>query len=237
MDLKELELLAEAAERHWYYASKARAVLACLANHTPERILDVGAGSGFFSKVLLRETGARSAICVDRGYTSEWEESCAGKPVAFRRSISEVDADVVLMLDVLEHADNDRELLRQYVDKARRGTRFVISVPAFSWLWSKHDDFLEHRRRYTLRGLQAVVADVRLSPVRSHYFFAGVFPAVAVHRVLRRLWNRGASAASDLRQHHPVTNSLLARLCSAESGIARYNRAFGLTVFSVSEKA
>ena len=55
---------------HWYYASKACALRRCLEKD-PERILDVGAGSGFFSKMLLQRTAARSAVCVDPGYATD----------------------------------------------------------------------------------------------------------------------------------------------------------------------
>ena len=68
MDLKEAGLLGADQGTHWYYASKARALLHCLDRKDPERILDVGAGSGFFSKFLLRRTSAKSAVCVDPGY-------------------------------------------------------------------------------------------------------------------------------------------------------------------------
>ena len=55
------------------------------------------------------------------------------------------------MMDVLEHVSDDVGLVREYAKRAKPGTRFVVSVPAFMWLWSGHDVFLEHHRRYTLR--------------------------------------------------------------------------------------
>ena len=44
-------------------------------------------------------------------------------------------------MDVLEHVADDLALLKEYVDKARPGTAFLITVPAFQFLWSGHDDF------------------------------------------------------------------------------------------------
>ena len=52
-----------------------------------------------------------------------------------------------MIADVLEHVDDDLALLRQYAAKLGEGGRIVITVPAFSFLWSGHDVFLEHRRR------------------------------------------------------------------------------------------
>lgn len=236
MDLKEAGLLGGDQGGHWYYASKARALRRCLAGRAPERILDVGAGSGFFSKMLLRQTTARSAMCVDPGYAEEWSETESGKTISFRRSSPVGDADVVLFMDVIEHVDDDIGLLRTYAEPAQPGTRFVVSVPAFSWLWSDHDEFLEHRRRYTLNQTLRVLSDAGLSPVMGFYFFAALFPAVAAQRLWQRLRPARQSPKSELRQHHPLTNSLLAGICLGESALARHNRAFGLTAFAVAEK-
>ena len=146
------------------------------------------------------------------------------------------DADLVLLMDVLEHVDDDVALLRAYAEPARSGTRFVVSVPAFSWLWSQHDEFLQHRRRYTLSRTLGVLSDAGLSPVAGFYFFAALFPAVALDRLWRRWRTAPGNPASDLRRHHPVTNGILTGICLAESTIARHNRAFGLTAFGVAEK-
>ena len=236
MDLKELGLLGGNEGNHWYYASKARALRECLVDRQAGKILDVGAGSGFFSKMLLRETPATSAVCVDPGYAEDWSESHFGKTIAFRRSAPVGDADLVLLMDVLEHVDDDVGLLREYAGPARSGTRFIVSVPAFSWLWSGHDEFLEHRRRYTLNQTLRVMSAAGLTPVIGFYFFAALFPAVAATRLWRRLRAGGQNPASDLRVSHPLTNRLLTGICLAECTIARHNRAFGVTAFGVAEK-
>jgi SAM-dependent methyltransferase len=236
MDLKEVGLLGIAQESHWYYASKASALKQALGDRQPERILDVGAGSGFFSRMLLRDTSAQCAICLDTGYAEDRSEVHFAKPIAFRRASPVGDADLVLLMDVLEHVDDDVALLRELTSTAKRRTRFIVSVPAFSWLWSGHDEFLEHRRRYTLNGALGVLSAAGLTPVAGFYMFAAVFPAVAVQRLWQRRRAGTQAAKSNLRQHHPWTNAMLTRLCLAESAIARHNRAFGLTVFGVAEK-
>ena len=236
MDLKEVGLLGSDEDSHWYYASKARALRRCLGPGDPKRILDVGAGSGFFSKMLLRHTGAQRAVCVDPGYPRDWSEIHAGKPLDFRRASPVDDVDLVLLMDVLEHVDDDVGLLRAYAAPARPGTRFVVSVPAFSWLWSAHDEFLEHRRRYTLNQVLEMLSGAGLSSPTGFYFFGALLPAVAAQRLWRRQWGAPRTAASDLRRHHPLTNALLTGICRAECTIARHNRAFGLTAFGVAEK-
>ena len=235
MDLKE-RVTGVSQDTHWYYVSKSQALMQAIGAREPKRILDVGAGTGFFARMVLRHTRAASALCIDSGYSGDWDEIHAGKPIAFRRDGEVGDADLVLMMDVLEHVDDDVALLRRFSMRAAAGTRFIVSVPAFSFLWSPHDEFLEHRRRYTLNGTVRVITASGLTPVSGFYFFASVFPAVAAQRLGRRLWRTPAAPASDLREHSRSVNRLLTWLGRAESSIARHNRAFGLTAFAIGEK-
>jgi SAM-dependent methyltransferase len=236
MDLKELDLIGPDQERHWYYASKSHALRRALGDYQPRQILDVGAGSGFFARVLLRDTAAQSAVCVDPGYADERSELYFDKRLVFSRTIPVAEADLVLLMDVLEHVDDDVGLLRDVGSRTGPEARFIVSVPAFSWLWSGHDEFLGHRRRYTHEGLRRVLAAAGLRPLAGFYMFAAIFPAVAAQRLWQRVRRSAGPPTSDLRRHRGWSNALLTRLCIAESAIARHNRAFGLTAFAVAEK-
>jgi hypothetical protein len=237
MDIKETEILGEDAGKHWYYRSKAEAVERCLTGNPFNTILDVGAGSGFFSRHLLANTPAGAAYCVDPNYPHEWRETVAGKPLSFLRGTEAVAADLVLLMDVLEHVDDDVGLLREYAAKALPHAAFLISVPAFRWLWSAHDVFLGHRRRYTLPQLEANVRRAGIEVIRSNYFYGAVFPLAAAVRLLRRGHGHDATASSDLRRHHPAVNSLLHVICSAETTVMSRNRAFGLSIFCLGRRA
>lgn len=237
MDLKEEDILGEQIGEHWYYRSKAAAVRHFLANKQFRNLLDVGAGSGFFSKDLLMKYPIESATCVDTGYREDHEEWVNGKCVHFKKSCGETDTDLVLMMDVLEHVDDDRSLLKDYVDKVPSGTFFLITVPAFSFLWSDHDVFLGHRRRYTLGQIEQVISDSKLSLVGGAYFFGLVFPIAAFVRLLPKLRTQNnRSAKSSLVRHNAFSNWLLALLCKLELPLFPYNRIAGLSVFCLARK-
>lgn len=74
MDLKENEILGDDIGKHWYYRAKARALQAILQNTHYTNILDVGAGSAFFSRYLLNTISEGSSYCVDTGYEGEYDE-------------------------------------------------------------------------------------------------------------------------------------------------------------------
>lgn len=236
MDLKETEILGDSISSHWYYRSKAQAVRQLLGDFKPSVILDVGAGSGFFSRHLLQHTTAGTAWCVDTSYTQDSHASLDGKSIHFRRTVDAMDADLVLFMDVLEHVDNDVELLSDYVQKVPRGAYFLISVPAFQFLWSGHDEFLEHKRRYRLQEIEGVAMRSGLKIQQGIYYFGAVFPIAATIRLLQKVLPTGTTARSQLSQHHPAVNGLLAALSHAELRVMGANRLAGLSAFCLARK-
>lgn len=235
MDLKETDILGSSIDQHWYYCSKAAATTRLLGDTHVEKILDVGAGSGFFSHHLLTRTTASEAWCVDISYDADSDTTTAGKPVHYRRSIDSIDADLVLLMDVLEHVDDDVGLLKAYIEKVPSGSRFLMTVPAFQFLWSGHDDFLEHKRRYTLPQLERVAREAGLTVKKGAYYFGAVFPIAATLRLLPQ-GAQPSSPRSQLKQHHPLVNTLLKTLCSFELPLMGANRLAGLTVFVLAQK-
>ncbi len=233
MDLKEEDILGADIGRHWYYRSKAAALRRAVAGLQPRHILDVGAGSGFFSRHLLAETGAQSALCVDTGYTSERDDSVAGKPVLFRRDTGPTNCDLVLMMDVLEHVDDDRGLLRHYAAKVPSAAHFLVTVPAFRFLWSGHDVFLEHKRRYRLGEIEATMRQAGLEVVRGSYYFGLVFPLAAAVRLATR---SSDEPRSSLSRQGAFANGLLGAICAAELPMFPINRLAGLSAFVLARK-
>jgi len=237
MDLKEEKILGGAVGEHWYYASKAAALNRYLAGILYRRSLDVGSGSGFFTRHLLTTTSLEEGLCVDTGYAQDRDEWVGGKPMRKRRAYHGEPADLALFMDVLEHVDDDTGLLTFYADRLPRGAHVFITVPAFGFLWSGHDVFLGHRRRYTLASLEETVRSARLSVLRASYYFGFVFPIVAARRIMSGLRHNRVTPRSDLQRHPALVNAALRLACAAELPVLRYNRLAGLSVFCLAEKS
>ena len=233
MDLKEEDILGADIGRHWYYRSKAAALRRAVGYLKPQRLLDIGAGSGFFSRHLLAEGGAQSALCVDIGYKNDADDEVAGKPVRYRRDTGPTDCDLVLMMDVLEHVDDDSGLVRLYADKVPSGAHFLATVPAFRFLWSGHDVFLEHKRRYRLPEIEATMREAGLMVVHGAYYFGFVFPLAAAVRLAHR---GEAEPRSSLKKHDALTNGILTAVCAAELPLFSVNRLAGLSAFVLARK-
>jgi SAM-dependent methyltransferase len=233
VDLKEEALLGGQVHRHWYYRAKLAALLRAIEPVPSCHVLDVGAGSGFFARSLLEAGRAEQAICIDPGYPEDRDEMVSGKPLLYRRALAEPDPDVklVMMMDVLEHVEDDEQLVREYVDQVPSGAHVIVTVPAFRWLWSGHDVFLEHYRRYSLPGLEKVLRASGLKVEFASYYYGAILPLAAGFRLGKRLLGEDTSKPkSDMRQFGPLLNSLFWGACRAELPFLGMNRIGGLSV-------
>ena len=95
-----------------------------------------------------RLTNGQVGVCVDPAYQEERQEIFNGKPICFLHRIGSEKCDLILLMDVLEHVDDDVGLLRSALVAAAEHAYVLISVPAFQRLFSAHDRFLEHKRLY-----------------------------------------------------------------------------------------
>ena len=238
MDVKEEAILGSDIDGHWYYVAKGRAMRAFLGNQEFDEVLDVGAGSGVFSRQLLDGGLARRATCVDTGYQVEREEKHNGREIRFLREIKAVSQTLILMMDVLEHVDDDVGLLRAYTSDMPRDGRVLISVPAFEFLWSSHDVFLEHHRRYTLLRIEQTIQQAGLQVLKSRFFFGTLFPIAAAVRIGERIRLGGSEveARSHLKRSSRPVNDLLVALHDLERmTLFHFNKLAGLTVFCLAK--
>lgn len=233
MDVKELSQLSGPPERHWYYAAKFDLLSSTVRAFDARRVVDVGAGSGVFARLLLEHTDCDEATCVDPAYERDRDETVNGKVLRFRRAFEDRDFDLILLMDVLEHVDDDVALLGGVAASARPGTPVFITVPAFAFLWSAHDVFLEHRRRYTAKMLESTMKRSKLTVDRIRYFYAAILPLVVVARLLTR--ERDPSKGSDLRPTPAIVGWLLKTVLKIERvAIFPVNRLAGLSVVGIS---
>lgn len=238
MDLKEERAIGGDPQSHWRHISKGRAIRSLIGERHFARVLDVGAGSGVYARMLTAAGIAERATCIDPNYSDAQMRAASRGPFSFVRSVSETDASLVLMIDVIEHVDDDVALVSEYVRMAPAGATFVISAPAFNFLWSAHDDILEHRRRYTLQTLEAAVAAAGLKPLTLRYFFGALFPAVAALRLADRALKGDREAKAGALKAAPkwLNRSLVAIHDLERAALFPFNRLAGVTALCLAEK-
>jgi SAM-dependent methyltransferase len=94
--------------------------------------------------------------------------------------------DLVLMLDVLEHIENEKAVMFELKRVLKNGGFILISVPAFRCLWSFHDEQAGHKRRYKKRELEALCREFDFEIVEGSYFNSALFlPIYIIRKILR----------------------------------------------------
>ncbi len=234
MDLKELESGVN-PEIHWYYQSKKLPMFAyakkLLKNTNGLTIVDVGSGSGFFAISLEKEfpQGIKKVYLVDINYTAE--EIAATKNNKIEKTLripEKIENGLVILMDVLEHLEDDLKMLQE-IKAACVGdnNHFFITVPAFTSLWSGHDDYLGHYRRYKIATLTAVLKKANFTTHNSYYLYGSLFPMVFAARKLGNLKKK--EATSNMKPFNPLVNKILLAVTSAEMAFTSANKVFGVT--------
>jgi SAM-dependent methyltransferase len=190
--------LYELEERHWWFRGRRCVIRALigLASLPPEpEILDAGCGTGanlVHFGPLGRARGVDPSAeaveyCRRRGLEGVSQARLEALP------FDDASFDLLLACDVLEHIEDDDGALRELRRVARRDGTLLITVPAYEWMWSEHDDRHHHLRRYTLRRLRARAAGTGWRPVLATYFNSLLLPPIAGVRMIGRLRRNGAS--------------------------------------------
>ncbi|MFS8585198.1 MAG: methyltransferase domain-containing protein [Acidimicrobiia bacterium] len=217
----------ETPHRHPWEVVRARFFRSLITRHAggtpPRRILDVGAGDGFFAGELSRETaGAAEIVCWDVNYRSE--DLAADLPPGVVRTAEEPSGtfDLVLLLDVLEHIDDDAGFLdRSVLPHLAEGALVVVSVPAYQRLFSSHDEALDHRRRYSPGRLRALLAP-RLDVVERGGLFASLVPVRAAEVVRERLVGPPPSHGIGAWRGGPALTRAVSGALAADAAVGRW---------------
>ena len=199
--------------KHWYYHIKFRAIQKALKNIdlNSSLLIDIGAGSALFSKQLsLLHTGLR-VIAVDVNYKKEIETST--DTFEYVTEVPPGVGNVFLLNDVLEHIEDDVDFLSRVVREAPKSSLFVITVPAMMSLWSSHDVFLKHFRRYQQSEVEQLCALTGLSGRKGQYLYGLFYPFAALQRKLDLKKN---SSKSKLVEAGPILNPLIKVFSSAD---------------------
>lgn len=132
------------------------------------------------------------------------------------------DADVVLLLDVLEHIEGDRAFLSGLIGRMKPGANLIMTVPADPRLWSPHDASHHHFRRYTTTTLQQVWRDLPIRPRLLTPFNTRLFPLIFLARTISQRRGRAlGQASSDLTMPVAWVNRTLEAVFYGESARIR----------------
>lgn len=207
-------------DTHWWYVARRRILNKVLKGICKDRIgstiLEAGCGSGG-NLEMLSSFGTVHAMEMD-------DES---REIANRRKICQVKKgslpdeipyeggfDLICLLDVLEHIEDDLATLKTLSSQLTPGGHLLVTVPAYQFLWSQHDVINHHKRRYTKSALRKLVSESGLRSVYTTYFNFFLFAMILTTRMFHKLFRR--KTASDLKLPSRAINHALTRIFGSE---------------------
>jgi SAM-dependent methyltransferase len=161
------------------------------------RVLEVGGGIGNFTpriagiaqkvvslepneycfKQLHEKAGHLANVTLHRG-TAESLDSILPPGEKF---------DAIVLMNVLEHIQDDRAVLAQLQKYLAPGGRLVVLVPAGQWAFGANDDRLGHYRRYDKRYARQLFAGLGLAvDCLRFYNFIGIWGWWWNAKIMRR---------------------------------------------------
>jgi SAM-dependent methyltransferase len=208
-------LHAEREETYWWWVAKNRIICALIerfwlngtlsasegsassssSSSSRPRALDIGCGAGGILAKLASPPFNFDAVGIDMSPIAR--EYCA------KRGLTALDGslpdnlpfkdpqsfDVIVMSEVVEHVPQDRASIAAAARLLRPGGLLVCTVPAHMWLWSAHDDFNYHQRRYTRSQFGDLFKnlDTPMEQLLLSYYQAASFPLVVGGRFVGKL--------------------------------------------------
>lgn len=224
---------------HWWFVGRRQLVLQELARHGVGQslpILDVGCGTGgmlvhlerFGPSVGVDPAPEAADGCRQRGVPFV----LGGHPLPFRDGTF----GTATALDVIEHVPDDVALLREIRRVLRPGGLLAVTVPAYRFLWSRHDELNHHKRRYRRRELRAVMAEAGFEICKLSYYNTLLFPAAVARKALMR-FGRNDGPASHLEEVPGPLNTVLRTILVGESPLVqRWDMPFGASLICVARR-
>lgn len=181
-------------DRSFWFRHRNRAILTVLDRVPPDGCLvDIGGGNGYVALAL--QEASYSVVLLEPGPDGVREARRRGVRTIIHSTVQNAElkpgcVPSAGMFDVLEHIEDDVGILRTLKSGLRPGGRFYLTVPAYRFLWSVHDEYAQHYRRYQLRSLIRLLRTVGFEVLYATYFFAPLPLPIFIGRTLPTLLGR-----------------------------------------------
>lgn len=222
MDLVEI---GDGVRRHpWElarYTALGRIIRDVIHDGVHFEVLDVGSGDGYFAGRFVDDFPRIGRfVAYDPMLGEEDLRVMNHEKLEFVNRVPERMFDLVLLLDVLEHIDDDVKFLEDTILKVVKPSSFVlISVPSYQSLFSHHDTFLGHKRRYSPSQLNEV-AGVHLQVVDFGTMFFLPLVARYIQTRLSRSNSSDGTAVGGWKRG-PIITALIEKILNCDIAIAQ----------------
>ncbi len=234
-------------ERHWWLRARRNAILSHVVR-VPHNvsIVDVGCAGGSLIKDLRKKgytdvrgiDTSKDAVmyCASHGITEVELGDARALP------FPDQSMDVVIASDTLEHIEDDGKALREWQRVLKPHGLAIVYVPAFSFLWSTHDQTNLHYRRYTKYILTERLRTAGFTIQDASYWnmtlFIPLYCLRIIQNIVQKLKKNNSVSHTESVRSYPLLNTLLYILLRSENFLLAHgiHFPFGISVYALATK-
>lgn len=237
--------LAKIEDGNFWFESRNRLLVWALNRHYPKarNFLEIGCGTGFVLSGIRSEFPGLVLYGCDMfveglAYAHQRTPQASLFQMDARNIPFEEEFDVIGAFDVLEHIEEDQEVLSQMRKAVRQGGGIILTVPQHPFLWSQTDDYGHHVRRFTAKELKNKAEDAGFEVLKMTSFVSLLFPLMAISRLKNRHSADAYDPMSEVKINH-LMNTLFRRILDFERLIINVGLSFpvGGSLLLIARKA
>jgi len=248
-DVAAFKFLFEMEQKHFWHVGRKEIILDILKRNIPDlnkiRMLEIGCGNGNVLDYLKQNSISIEGCDLfleGLKFCRQRSSSIPLYQIDILTMPFKEEYEVIGLFDVLEHIEDDRKALSMIHKALRPGGHLVLTVPAYQFLWSCHDDISHHVRRYDRKVLMAKLKQSGFSLSRLTYFMFLLFPVLASMRLLSRLFDIRKNKTEETTVSFafktiPIVNDVFLALLRLEKYLIRYmDLPFGASLIAIARK-
>ncbi len=228
-------------EKHWWFLARKKIINSLINKYLTtkmSKILEIGIGSGLNLKWLknygTKLTGVDSSTLAITAATNK----ILGTRL-FQCSFPDCDLkekfDLICLFDVLEHIKEEPEAMKKLSELLTEGGKIILTVPAYNFLFSRHDVVNHHQRRYTKKSLKKLITQhPELKIEFLSYFNFFLAPFIITLRLIKKFQK---SKSSDTALPPPWLNNILEKIFSSETKLLKnFSLPWGISLICIITK-
>lgn len=245
MDIEKYHEMEKLEKFHWWFIYRQNILKFILKKYLSNldknvKILDIGCGTG--GNIQLLKEIYENIIGIDNNdfaleYCKEKGlENILKGNLPDSINVEDNSIDLILLFDVLEHIEEDEKSLSVLKNKLKNGGHILLTVPAFPFLWSEHDEGFHHKRRYKMKQLKKMLALLDFKIIKASYLYFLLFPLVFIMRLLKQIFKR-YSKMDDFKLNNMFLNNFIVKFLFIEQLLLNYlDYPFGSSILILARK-
>ena len=208
------EAFSSLSPRHWWFKSRAQLINQVLRSMTRFKnsqnqfhYLEAGCGTAYVLHCVQTENPNWSCLGIEGQQEAvmlakNQYPSLDIKALDLKYFVPESPFHCIGCFDVLEHIDDDFDMLQRFSSFLYPGGTLLLTVPQHSWLWSNADEFAGHKRRYSRKDLFHKLRSAGFSIAYSSSFVSFLLPLMFLQRVFLGKLSKQYDPLSELKINH-----------------------------------